>query len=585
MTQPKYPLAYLLPYLGRYRLKIALGFLMILLTVIAGLFSPWILKFVIDDLQSAVALDKLPLYAALIIGISFLEGFFRFWMRKILIGMSRHIEYDLRNDFFSHVQLMSLSFLQSRSTGDIMSRATNDLSAVRFVLGPGIMYSMNTVILTVIGTSILLRLSWQLTLIAYIPLILVSGIVKYFGRRIHDHFETIQEQFSSLSTRTQENLSGIRVVKSFAREESEVGAFEKLNREYVRRNISLIRLSAMFYPLMTAIIGVSSVIVLWFGGWQVIQKHLTLGELVAFMGYLAMLTWPTIATGRVINIFQRGSASMRRILEIMNTPPQISSSPGAIAPLNAQGAIEIRDLTFQYPGTKNPVLRNINLTVPKGTTLAIVGHTGSGKSSLVNLIPRLFDPPSGAIKVDGKDVRDWPLSELRKCIGYVPQETFLFSETIQENIAFGSVAEMTDSELDWAAGISQISGDIETFSQKMQTYVGERGITLSGGQKQRIAISRAVAIHPRILIFDDSLSNVDTYTEERILEELSKIMKDRTTVLVSHRISTVKNADQIVVLKNGAVEEKGTHNSLMAQDGIYAALYRKQLLEEELKIT
>lgn len=585
MTQQKFPLAYLLPYLGRYRLKIALGFLMILLTVIAGLFSPWILKFVIDDLQSAIALDKLPLYAALIIGISFLEGFFRFWMRKILIGMSRNIEYDLRNDFFSHVQLMSLSFLQSRSTGDIMSRATNDLSAVRFVLGPGIMYSMNTIVLTIIGTSILLRLSWQLTLIAYIPLILVSGIVKYFGRRIHDHFETIQEQFSSLSTRTQENLAGIRVVKSFAREESEVGAFEKLNREYVRRNILLIRLSAMFYPLMTAIIGVSSVIVLWFGGWQVIQKHLTLGELVAFMGYLAMLTWPTIATGRVINIFQRGSASMRRILEIMNTPPQISSSPAATAPLNARGAIEFRDLTFQYPGTKNPVLHNINLTVPPGTTLAIVGHTGSGKSSLVNLIPRLFDPPSGTVKVDGKDVRDWPLSELRKCIGYVPQETFLFSETIQENIAFGSVAGMTDLELDWAADISQISGDIETFSKKMQTYVGERGITLSGGQKQRIAISRAVAIRPRILIFDDSLSNVDTYTEERILEELSKIMKDRTTVLVSHRISTIKNADQIVVLKNGAVEEKGTHNSLMEQDGIYAALYRKQLLEEELKIT
>jgi ATP-binding cassette subfamily B multidrug efflux pump len=585
MTRTKYPLAYLLPYLGRYRLKIALGFLMILLTVTAGLFSPWILKFVIDDLQSTIALDKLPFYAALIIGISFLEGFFRFWMRKILIGMSRQVEYDLRNDFLSHVQLMSISFLQSRSTGDIMSRATNDLSAVRFVLGPGIMYSMNTVILTAIGTFILLRLSWQLTLVAYIPLILVSGIVKYFGRRIHDHFETIQEQFSSLSTRTQENLSGIRVVKSFAREESEVSAFEKLNREYVRRNISLIRLSGMFYPLMTAIIGISSVIVLWFGGWQVIQKHLTLGELVAFMGYLAMLTWPTIATGRVINIFQRGSASMRRILEIMDTPPQISSRPGATAPLNARGAIEIRNLTFQYPGTKNPVLRNINLTIPQGTTLAIVGHTGSGKSSLVNLIPRLFDPPSGTIKVDGKDVRDWPLSELRKCIGYVPQETFLFSETIQENIAFGSAAEMAISELNWAAGISQISGDIETFSKKMQTYVGERGITLSGGQKQRIAISRAVAILPRILIFDDSLSNVDTYTEERILEELSKIMKDRTTVLVSHRISTIKNADQIVVLKNGAVEEKGTHNSLMAQDGIYAALYRKQLLEEELKIT
>jgi ATP-binding cassette subfamily B protein len=380
----------------------------------------------------------------------------------------------------------------------------------------------------------------------------------------------------------QENVSGIRVVKSFAREESEIDAFKNLNREYVRRNISLIRLTGVFYPLMTALIGLSSVILIWYGGREVIQGNLSLGDFVAFMGYLGMLTWPMIAIGRVINIFQRGSASMGRILEIMHTVPQIRSIPGAASPKNIRGAIEIRNLTFRYPGTKNPVLHDISLTVPPGTTLAVVGHTGSGKSSLINLIPRLFDPPSGTIIIDGKDVKEWPLQELRRCIGYVPQETFLFSDTIQENIAFGRNTETTESELNWAARTSRISGDIETFSRKMQTYVGERGITLSGGQKQRIAISRAVIIHPEILIFDDSLSNVDTYTEERILAELTKVMKDRTTILVSHRISTVKNAHQVVVLKNGGIAEKGTHDSLMAQNGIYADLYRKQLLEEEL---
>ena len=585
MNKVKHPLAHLLPYLGRYRLKILLGFLMVILTVITGLYAPRVLGHVVDELQTAIALENLPFYAALIIGISFLEGFFRFWMRKILIGVSRDVEYDLRNDFLSHIQLMSLSFLQVRSTGDIMSRATNDLSAVRFVLGPGIMYSMHTVALTIIGTWKLLGLNWKLTLLAYIPLILVTITVKSFGRQIHDRFKNIQAQFSALSAQTQENISGIRVVKSFAREESEIGAFKKLNREYVRRNMSLIRLTSIYYPLLTALIGVSSVVLLWFGGRQVIEGHLTLGKFVEFMGYLAMLTWPTIATGRVINIFQRGSASMERILDIMNTPPGIHDSAEATVPDTVRGALEIRNLTFQYPGSARPVLYNINVTVPPGTTLAIVGHTGSGKSSLVNLIPRLYDPPPGTILVDGRDVRDWPLPELRKRVGYVPQETFLFSDTIQENIAFGSSVEMAASELEWAAHVSQISGDIETFSHKMQTYVGERGITLSGGQKQRIAISRAVAIHPKILIFDDSLSNVDTYTEERILEELSKIMKDRTTVLVSHRVSTVKNAHQIVVLRNGAVAEKGTHDSLVAQDGIYAALYRKQLLEEELEIT
>ena len=578
----RYPLLYLVPYLGRYRARMILGSLMVLCTVIAGMFSPWVLKYVVDDLKQGFQAEKLPQYAGIILGISVVEGFFRFWMRRILIGVSRLVEYDLRNDFLAHVQKMSLSFLQSRSTGDIMSRATNDLNAVRSVLGPGIMYSMNTIILVIIGTVVLLRLNWELTLLAYVPLALVSVTVKKFGGQIHDRFESIQEQFSNLSTKAQENLSGIRVVKAFAREESEIEDFRDLNVEYVRRNVSLIRLWGLFYPMMTALIGMSSVALLWYGGRQVIQAELTLGEFVAFMGYLSMLTWPTIAAGWVINIFQRGTASMGRILEIMEAPPEIHDEPTALVPEPVQGALELRGLTFRYSNAADPALRDVSMSVPAGTTLAIVGHTGSGKSTLVNLIPRLFDPPPGTVFVDGKDVREWPLSELRKNIGYVPQETFLFSDTIRENIIFGADAGVTDRDVDWAARVSQISGDIDSFSNKIQTYVGERGITLSGGQKQRVAISRAVVKLPKILIFDDSLSNVDTYTEERILAELTKVMTNRTTILVSHRISTVQSAHQIMVLKEGSIVERGTHDSLMALQGVYADLYRKQLLEEEL---
>lgn len=582
MKTKQYPLTYLIPYLGKYRLKIALGFLMVVCTVVAGMFQPWVLKYVVDGLKHVLNKERLLLYAGLILGLSIVEGFFRFWMRKILIGVSRDIEYDLRNDFLAHVQNMSLSFLQSRSTGDIMSRATNDLNAVRSVLGPGIMYSMNTIVLVITSTTILLRLNWELTLLAYIPLVIMSFAVKRIGGQIHDRFESIQEQFSNLSTKAQENISGIRVVKAFAREESEIADFGKLNVDYVRRNVSLIRLWGLFYPLMTALIGLSSVALLWFGGRQVILGRLTLGEFVAFMGYLAMLTFPTIAVGWVINIFQRGAASMGRILDILDAPLEIRDEPGASAPESAGGSLEFRNLTFQYPNSRNPVLHNISVSVPAGTTLAIVGHTGSGKSTFINLIPRLFDPPPGTLFLDGKDVRQWPLSELRNNIGYVPQETFLFSDTIYQNIAFGCDNSVGDTRVDWAARVSQMAEDIETFSRKMQTYVGERGITLSGGQKQRVAISRAVATLPKILIFDDSLSNVDTYTEERILQELTTVMKDRTTILVSHRISTVKNAQQIVVLKEGSIVEHGTHASLMELQGVYADLYQKQLLEEEL---
>ncbi len=555
---------------------------MVILTVITSMISPWVLKYVVDDLRLALAKEKLPFYAALILGISLVEGIFRFFMRRILIGVSRQIEYDLRNDFLAHLQRMSLSFFQAHNTGDIMSRATNDLNAVRSVLGPGIMYSMNTVTTIIIGTTILLNINWTLTLLALIPLFLVSITVRKIGEQIHDRFESIQEQFSALSTKVQENLSGIRVVKAFAREESEVDEFKNLNHEYVRRSILLIRLWGIFYPLMTALISVSSVVLLWYGGRQVIAGELSLGEFVAFMGYLAMLTWPTIAVGWVINIFQRGSASMGRILQILETEPEIRDESHASVPHSAQGVLEIRNLTFQYPNSTHPVLHNVSVNVPAGTTLAIVGHTGSGKSTLINLIPRLFDPPPGKVFIDKQDIRQWPLRELRRTIGHVPQETFLFSDTIRENISFGSDSGMGDAEVEWAAGVSHIAEDIDSFSHKFQTRLGERGITLSGGQKQRVAISRAVAILPKILIFDDSLSNVDTYTEEQILEELTKIMENRTTILVSHRISTVKNAHQIVVLQDGAIVERGNHESLMALNGAYAELYQRQLLEEEL---
>jgi ATP-binding cassette subfamily B multidrug efflux pump len=578
----RHSLLYLAPYLARHRHRLAVGFLMVLLTVMAGMASPWVLKYVVDSLRVSLAPEKLLPYAGMILAIALVEGFFRFWMRKILIGASRDIEYEIRNDFFAHLQKMPLSFFQAYKTGDIMSRATNDLNAVRSVLGPGIMYSMNTIVTVFVASAILISINWKLTLLAYLPLVLVSVTVKKLGQRIHDRFQEIQGQLSEISAKVQENLSGVRVVKAFAQEESELLQFERLNQEYIRRNVSLIRLWGIFYPLMSALIGLSSVALVWMGGREVVAGRLTLGEFVAFMSYLSLLTWPTIAVGWVINIFQRGSASMTRILEIMEEPPGIRDAPGATAPEKIDGAIEVRDLSFQYPHASGYALHNISFKVAAGETLAIVGHTGSGKSTLINLLPRLFDPPPGTVFIDGKDVRQWPLSELRKNIGYATQESFLFSETIRDNIVFGREPEVPDREVEWAARVSQIEDDIQQFPQKFQTVVGERGITLSGGQKQRVTISRAVLVLPRILVLDDALSSVDTLTEEKILNQLSAVMRERTTILVSHRISTARNAHQIIVLQDGAIVERGAHESLMARQGIYADLYQKQLLEEEL---
>ena len=581
MNDRKHPLLFLIPYLARYRNEIVIGSLMVVFMVFASMAAPRVLMYVVDGLTRSIEPDKLILYASLILLVAVVEGFFRFWMRRVLIGVSRKAEYDLRNDFLDRIQKMSLTALGARSTGDIMSRATNDLAAVRAVLGPGIMYSMNTVTTFVVGSILLLHLHWQLTILAYIPLALVSLSVGYFGRRIHDRFEEIQEQFSTMSTKVQENISGIRVVKAFAREDAETLSFETLNHSYIRRNAAMIRLWGVFHPLMAVLLGLSTVALLWFGGRQVVLGRLTLGEFVAFMGYISMMTWPTIAIGWVMNVIQRGSASMGRMLEIMNADIDIKDAPDAKPPDIIEGMVEFRNLTYNYPNSKTPALRNINIRIEPGTMLAVVGHTGSGKSTLTNLLLRLIDTPPESLFIDGKDVCQWPLSDLRKNIGCVPQETFLFSDTIGENIAFGK-SDASDEEIRRAAEVSQILQDIETFPDKMQTFVGERGITLSGGQKQRIAISRAVLRRPKILIFDDSLSSVDTYTEERILKELEIVTRGCTTVLVSHRVSTARGAQQIIVLKDGAIIERGTHDSLLGLDGVYADLYHKQLLEDEL---
>ena len=648
----------LLPYVNRYRRAFVIGMVCVLLTTAFQLLSPWILKYAIDDLYRGVTRQKLALYAGLLLGVSLLRGLFLFLMRRIIIAASRDIEYDIRNDFFARLEQLPLGYYQARRTGDLMSRATNDLNAVRMMIGPAIMYSANTILVFVVAIILMTTIDLRLTLIALIPLPFVSLSVRYFGSAIHKRFEAIQAQLSEVSAVVQEALSGVRVVRAYRQETHEIERFRAANEEYLRRNRVLIRLQGAFYPSMTLFLGLGSLLVLWLGGRDVIRREITLGEFVAFNGYLVMLSWPMIAFGWVTNILQRGFASWSRMLEVLDQQPAISdahvTARGRSADLH--GAIEFRDLVFAYPGTDRVVLDHVSLRIEPGQTVAFVGGTGSGKSTLINLLPRLHEPPAGTVCIDGIDIREIPLARLRAAIGFVPQEPFLFSDTIAENVAYadstgrhgtrateqhsqtqdirateqhrqtqgtgpleqhrhtqdarateqhghtptgihhgwtrmGTGPSEPDAAADQeragriaaAAAVARLDKDVQDFPRGYETTVGERGITLSGGQKQRTALARAVMADPEILILDDALSAVDTYTEDEILSRLRGVMRERTSIIVAHRVSTVRDADQIFVLDAGRIAERGSHDQLVARGGLYAALYRKQLLEEELQ--
>jgi ATP-binding cassette subfamily B protein len=552
------------------------------LTDIVGLTQPQVLRLAVDDLYRGVTADKLGRYALLLFTIAIVSGLFKYWMRLRVIGVSRQIEFDLRNDLFTHLQRLPAQYFQRERTGEIMSRATNDLSAVRMMLGPGLMYLVNTLVVALVSLAFMLSISPRVTLYALLPLPLVSFSVWFFGSRIHRRFEAIQEQFASLSARVQENLAGVRVVRAFAREQGELDEFHTLNKEYLARNLSLIKTSGVFYPALGFLSGVASLLALYLGGREVVAGRMTIGQFVAFTVYLGMLNWPMVALGWVINLFQRGLASWRRILEILDAPVEIASAPDAVPIVACAGEIEFRRLTFAYPGSRTPALRDVSFTVPAGRTFALVGRTGAGKSTLLALLSRTFDPPPGTVFLDGRDVRALDLASLRAQIAWAPQDTFLFSATVAENIAYG-VDEVREHEVARAAGVARLHEDVLGFPEGYATRVGERGITLSGGQKQRAAIARALLRDAPVLLLDDSLSSVDTHTEAAILEGLRGEMRGRTTLLVSHRVSTVREADGIVVLDDGEIVERGTHEALLALGGRYAELDRRQQLEEELE--
>ncbi len=573
----------LLPYLKKYKRTLYLGILTVLLSNLFSVFVPLIVGSTIDQLKREPSSWKLLEYAALIISTTFLSGFFTFLTRQTIIVTSRKIEYDLRNDFYGHIQKLSYSYFLNMPTGDLMAHGTNDISAVRNVLGPGIMYTSDTVVGFVMVISIMFSIDVKLTLFSLIPLPFVSAGVYYLGKLVNKHFESVQAQYSDLTARAQESIAGIRVVRSYVREEHEKGQFRTMSLNYMNRNLTLAQIQSLLWPLMGMLTGAATVIVLWRGGFDVITSKLSLGTMVSFLIYLGMLTWPLIAFGWVVNIFQRGAASMGRLNKIFDTQPEIKDSTETDRSITELGgAISFRGVSFRFPSKEDYALRNVNLGIPKGLTLAIVGRTGTGKSTIVNLIPRLFDVTSGEILIDGVPISKIPIDVLRRNIGYVQQETFLFSDTISNNIAYG-VESASPEDIEWAAKISQIYKDIESFPKGFDTLVGERGITLSGGQKQRVGIARAIIRRPRILILDEALSAVDTYTEEEILRGLKEVMKERTSIIISHRISTVKNADMIVVLDDGVIVESGSHDELVLRNGIYTDLYNRQLLEEELR--
>ncbi len=604
----------LLPYLKRYRWAYVFGTACVFLTNGIWILFPLVIGRAADDLHTGITRHKLLVYAGLLLAIALFKGIFQFLTRWVVIGISRDIEFDLRNDLFAALERLSYSYYQRHRTGDIMARATNDLNAVRMLLGPAIMYSANTLVYTAGALAFMISISPWLTLFTFLPLPAVSIIIQTFGRRIHERFERIQAMFSDISARAQENFSGARLIRAYVQEEAEIEAFERENKEYIRRSLKLVRLMGMLWPTLELMLGCALVLVVWLGGREVLtglstftratnlvsnypaipgldpsayhgitttlklDGSMSVGQFVSFITFMMQLTWPIIALGWVINIFQRGTASLIRINEIMLEEPAIKDSPAA-QELPVEGDVEFRNLNFSYDG--KPVLHDVNLRIPGGSSLAIVGPTGSGKTTLVNLIPRIYDAEPGTVLIDDRPIREFSLQSLRKHIGFVPQETFLFSERIRENIAFG-VDSATDGEIEASAEAANIAADIESFPESYDTMVGERGITLSGGQKQRTAIARALIRNPKILILDDALSSVDTNTEDKILNHLRDVMQGRTTIFISHRVSTVRNADRIAVLHGGRIVELGTHDELLAMNGYYSDLYNKQLLEEEL---
>lgn len=576
------PTRRLLAYLRRYRGPLFAGFLCICGTTGLSLAGPWVLKLAIDDLAAGVTAQRIGGYAAVMLALTAVAGVFRFFQRRLIVGVSRDVEYDIRNDFFAALQRFDPGYFQRHRTGDLMSRATSDLGAVRMMVGPAVMYLSNTILTFVAVITLMLSLNRRLTLLALIPLPPLSLLVYLIGNVIHRRFERIQEQLSTISAVAQEALSGVRVVRAYGREAHEVRRFQDANDEYVRRNRALIRIQGVFFPIMGLLMGFGVLIVLWLGSRDVIAGRMSVGELVAFNTYLLMLSWPMIAFGWVSNLLQRGSASWVRMLEVLDAPPGITDDAvtDAHRDVAITGALEFRHLTFSYGDHR--VLEDVSAVLPAGSTTAIVGATGSGKSTVLHLIARLLDPPPGTVFVDGQDIRTLPLATLRRAIGFVSQEPFLFSATIAENIAFGLPAGVDRAVLERAAAIARLDTDLATFPQGLDTTVGERGITLSGGQKQRTAIARAIAVDPTILLLDDALSAVDTSTEQEILDGLRAVMRQRTSIIVSHRVSTVRPADQILVLDHGRIAERGTHASLLAQGGLYAALARQQQFEEEL---
>ena len=642
------PFRRLLGYALRYRRDFALGLACVAVTTGVALAAPMVLRYAIDDLTQGVTRAKLVAYGAVLLAIGLVGGLFRFLMRRVLIGASRYIEYDIRNDFFAHLEKLPVAYFHTHRTGDLMSRATNDLNAVRMMIGPSVMYSSDTLLRFVVAIAAMVSIDARLTLVSLIPLPLVSISVKYFGGAIHTRFEQIQAQLSEVSAVVQESLSGVRVVRAYGEEQHEIERFRASNAEYFRRNRHLIALQGFFFPTMAFFLGLGALMALWFGTREVIAGRITVGQFVAFNSYLTMLSWPVIAFGWVTNMLQRGMASWKRMVEILDTEPAIRDEAGFGRPRKIRGAVEFRDLVFSYDG--KPVLNHVSAKIAPGQTVAIVGATGSGKSTLIGLLARLHDPPPATVFVDGQDVREIPLAVLRGSIGFVPQEPFLFSTTLADNVAFGLDASRrsggdsleplrgperpsnsergwgpassdkgragrdsleplrgaeapSNSERGWglassdkgrgqpserqrrievAAEVARLDKDLSAFPKGYETMVGERGITLSGGQKQRTAIARAIVIDPAILILDDALSAVDTYTEEEILSRLRGVMRERTSIIVSHRISTVRDADQIFVLDDGRIVERGTHDELIQRNGVYAALHRKQLLEEEL---